>query len=358
MRSPVRRFLAVALPCMLLLAGCATPGSGNGNPSDSPAPASPVSSAETLAGGSLIVYSGRSEELVGPLIKQFAEATGLDVKVKYGSTSEIAATILEEGERSPADVFLAQDAGALGAIAKEGRFAPLPATTLDRVEPRFQADDGLWVGVSGRARVAAYDTRVHAEGDLPTSILDFTDASWRGKLGWAPTNGSFQAFVTAFRVLRGHEAATAWLKGILANEPKVYEGNNAIIAAVASGEIEIGFVNHYYALRQIDEQGESFPVRNHFFAGDDPGALVNVSGVGILSTSKNPAAARAFVDFLLSDAAQAYLAEAVYEYPLAAGITLGAGVRPLGQVTSPDIDLSDLDDLEGTLRLLQDAGVL
>lgn len=343
----------------ILVAGCA----GGSSPSPSPSPVSmpstePATPAPAPIEGTLTAYSGRSESLVGPLVDQFAAATGVDVQVKYGDTAELAATILEEGTASPADVFFAQDAGALGAIAAEDRLAALPSTVLDRVDRRFRSHDGTWVGVSGRARVAAFDTRAVADPDLPDSILDFTDPAWKGRLGWAPTNGSFQAFVTALRVIDGDDAARAWLVGILANEPKVYEGNDAIISALAAGEIEVGFVNHYYALRQAAEQGPRFPVENHFFTGGDPGALVNVAGTGVLTTSANPTAALAFIEFMLADEAQSYFATQTFEYPLVAGIEADERLVPLAELESPDIDLSNLSDLQGTLELLSEVGIL
>jgi iron(III) transport system substrate-binding protein len=351
----------------LLVAACSSPGSSpslaettapsaSAAPTASAAPsAAPSASALT---GTLTIYSGRSESLVGPLVDRFRSESGLDVQVKYASTSELAATILEEGDASPADVFFAQDGGALGALAAEGRLAALPDSTLELVDSRFRSPDGVWVGISGRARVVAYDTRVLSEDDLPTTILDYTDPSWKGKIGWAPTNGSFQAFVTAFRVLRGDEAAKAWLEGIQANEPKVYEGNDAVLAAIAAGEVQVGFINHYYLMGQLAEQGEDFPVRNHFLPNGDVGALVNVAGAGILTTSGNAAAAQAFVDYLLTDESQAYFAEETYEYPLVSGIEADPRLVPLSDIAAPDVDLSDLADLEGTLRLIQEAGVL
>jgi iron(III) transport system substrate-binding protein len=196
------------------------------------------------------------------------------------------------------------------------------------------------------------------EDDLPTTILDFTDPAWKGKIGWAPTNASFQAFVTAFRVLRGDDAARTWLEGIQANEPKPFEGNNAVLAAVAAGEVQVGFVNHYYLMGQLAEQGAEFPVRNYFLPDGDIGALVNVAGAGILTTSGNPAAAQAFVDFLLTEESQRYFAEETFEYPLVTGIPADPRLVPLSEIESPDVDLSDLADLEGTLRLIQEAGVL
>jgi iron(III) transport system substrate-binding protein len=317
-----------------------------------------VPSPTAALSGTLTIYSGRSEELVGPLIERFKTETGLDVQVNYAGTTDLAATILEEGDASPADVFFAQDAGALGAVAAEGRLVGLPETALAAVDERFRADAGNWVGVSGRARVVIYDTRELTEADLPTTIDAFTDPAWKGRIGWAPTNASLQTFVTAYRLMKGEDAAKSFVEGIVANEPKVYDGNDAVLAAVAAGEVEVGFVNHYYLMRQLKEQGESFPVRNHFLDGGDPGALVNVAGAGILTTSKNPAAAQAFVDFLLSEASQTYFANETSEYPLIEGVSADPGLPTLEELQSPDIDLSDLSDLEGTLKLLQDAGAL
>ncbi|MFP5342525.1 MAG: iron ABC transporter substrate-binding protein [Candidatus Limnocylindria bacterium] len=348
MRSPFRP-LALTVATALLLAACG----GGSDPS-----ADPGTTAEPSVGGSLTVYSGRSETLVGPVIERFEAATGVDVEVNYAGTTDLAATILEEGDASPADVFFAQDAGALGAVAAEGRLAELPQATLDRVDARFRADDGRWVGVSGRARVVVYDTRVLDAADLPTSIDAFTDPAWKDRIGWAPTNASLHAFVTAYRTLKGDEAAKAWLEGIVANGAKVYEGNDAVLAAVAAGEVEVGFVNHYYLMRTLAEQGESYPVRNHFLDGADPGSLINVAGAGILSTAKNPAAAQAFVDFLLSTETQEYFSTETHEYPLIAGVEADPALPPLADVGSPDIDLSDLADLAGTLQLMQEAGVL
>jgi iron(III) transport system substrate-binding protein len=338
---PAVRPLVVALIGLLAVAGC---GSGAARPSG----------LET----SLTIYSGRSESLVGPLIQRFEEQYGVDVQVDYAGTTDLAATILEEGEASPADVFFAQDAGALGAVAEAGQLVDLPQSTLDAVDPRFVSDDGQWVGVSGRARVVIYDTRVLGESDLPASIDGFTDPAWKGRIGWAPTNASLQAFVTAYRVLKGDEAATAWLEGIQANEPKVYDNNDAVLAAVAAGEVEVGFVNHYYLMRQLAEQGDDYPVRNHFFAGGDPGSLVNVAGVGILPTARNPIAAGAFVDFLLSKESQEFFASETHEYPLIDGVAADPKLPALSDIQSPDIDLSDLSDLEGTLQLMQAAGVI
>lgn len=308
---------------------------------------------------SLVVYSGRSEALVQPLIEAFTQKTGIEVRVRYGDTAELAATILEEGKRSPADVYWAQDAGALGALEAYGRLQPLDETLLARVDRRLQSPAGVWVATSGRARVVAYNTQLVDAADLPDSIWAFIDPKWSGRIGWAPTNGSFQAFVTALRVLEGDQRAEEWLRGILANRPRVYRNNTAIVDAVGRGEVHIGFVNHYYLHRFLAEQGEAFPVRNHHTVGD-AGAIVNIAGVGILTTSKATDAARQFVEYLLSDEAQAYFAREVYEYPVLAGggIEINPHVVPLEEIQAPDLNLGDLKDLEGTLEMLQRTGVL
>ena len=306
---------------------------------------------------SLVVYSGRSEELVGPLLERFEEESGIDVEVRYGDTAEMAAQILEEGDNSPADVFLGQDAGALGALAADGRLRPLPQAQLDLVPAGLRDDAGEWVGVSGRSRVVAYSTEVLTEADLPASILDFTDPKWNGRIGWAPTNGSFQAFVTALRVLIGEDGARAWLEGIKANGAIALDNNIAVVEAVASGEIQVGFVNHYY-LYQFLADDPAFPVANKIYGNGDPGALVNVAGVGILDTADHEDTAGELVDFLLSAEAQTYFAEETFEIPLTAGVAPHEGVPTLDQLQPPDLDLNNLDDLAGTLELLAAVGLV
>lgn len=314
-------------------------------------------STEPAGRGSLVVYSGRSEELVGPLIKQFEAATGIRVEVRYGDTAEMAAQILEEGDNSPADVFFGQDAGALGALAAKGRLVELSDEQLDVVPDGLKDDAGRWVGTSARARVVAYNTDTLTEDDLPDSILDFTDPKWRGRLGWAPTNGSFQAFVTALRVLEGEAGARAWLEGMQANAPKVFDGNTAIVEAVGAGEIDAGFVNHYYAYK-LKATNPDLAVANKIFGGGDPGGLVNVAGGGILDTARNVDEANELIDFLLSTEAQTYFAETTFEIPLVAGVEPVAGVPTLDSLTLPKLDLNQLDDLAGTLALLTDLGIV
>lgn len=308
--------------------------------------------------GSLVVYSGRSESLVGPLIEQFKAATGINVEVRYGSTPEVAATLLEEGANSPADIFFAQDPGGLGAVANANLLGQLPAEIVNAVKPEFRSPDGLWVGVAGRARVVVYNTERLTEADLPADIADFTDPAWSGRIGWAPTNASFQAMVTGMRVLWGEEKTRAWLEGIQANNPVVFEGNTPIVEAVAAGEVEVGFVNHYYLYRFLAEQGEDFTARNYFLPSGGPGSLVMVSGVGRLAAGKNEANALTFIQYLISAEAQQYFSDQTYEYPVVNGIADPAGLTPIEELNQADVSLTALADLQGTTQLLQDVGVL
>jgi iron(III) transport system substrate-binding protein len=352
----------------LVAAGCGQQppsGGGEGAAGETTGGATDGTTAETTTQapfrpeeGSLIVYSGREEALVGDVIEQFEEQSGVDVQVRYGDTAELGATILEEGQNSPADVFFAQDPGALGAVADAGALRELPQDILDRVPERFRSPEGYWVGTSGRARVVAYNTEAVSEEDLPDSILDFTDPEWEGRIGWAPTNGSFQAFVTALREIEGEAAAREWLLGIEENEPLAYPDNSATLEAVASGEVEVGFINHYYLYRALEEQGEDFGARNYNFPRGDVGNLVIVAGAGVLNTADNPEAAESFVEYLLSEEAQQYFADETFEYPLIEGVQTPEELPPLPEIESPNVNLGDLDDLQGTLELLRRTGVL
>lgn len=309
-------------------------------------------------GGQVTVYSGRGQDLVQPILDRFSEQTGIEVRVRYGDTAELAAAILEEGSNSPADVYYGQDAGALGALALNGMTRQIPESTLERVDARFRSPDGHWVGSSGRARTVIYNTDQLDESDLPDSILDYADPQWENMLGWAPTNGSFQAWVTALRLIEGEDVARAWLEDIHALNPLVYSGNTPIVGAAMSGEVAAGFVNHYYLYREQAEAGGDVGAENYFFRDGDIGGLINVAGTAILEPSRNVEQAEMLVDFLLQEEAQEYFATETFEYPLAAGIEPAAEIPTLEELQTPDIDLSNLEDLEATLALIQEVGLI
>lgn len=308
----------------------------------------------------LTIYSGRGENLVGPIITQFTETTGIPVEVVYGNTAAIANQILEEGANSPADVYYGQDAGALGALAKAGMLSPLPSEILNLVAPAFRSPTGLWVGTSARARVLVYNPVLVEELglELPASILDLTDPIYKGLVGWAPENASFQAHITALRILLGEEAAAQWLADMVANEAVSFGSSNTnLYMAVANGEIPFGLSNHYYMFGILANNPQA-PLAHHFFPGHDPGSLINVAGAGVLATSDQPEEAQQFVAFLLSPVAQQYFTSQTYEYPVIDGIILNPLLTPLDTIEAPEIDLSDLDDLQATLAMIEASGAL
>lgn len=322
-----------------------------------PAPA--PTAAPSIEYDTLTVYSGRSQTLVHPILLAFGEWLGVDIEVRYGGSSSTVATILEEGDNTPADVVFLQDPGSLGTLAASGKLVVLPQETQDKVDPRLRDPNGRWIGTSGRARTVIYNTdAIDPQTDLPDSILDFTDDEWKDRVGWAPGNGSFQAFVTALRLTEGDEVARNWLEGMKDNEARDYPNNVSIVQATANGEVEVGFVNHYYLERFLAEYGQDFKARNYFIGNGDPGALVLVAGVGILEDSDNRHTAQEFVDFLLSEPAQQYFTSEIKEYPVASGVVPEGDLPPIDSLKPPDVDLGNLTDLEGTLDLLRDVGVV
>ncbi len=312
------RLLATTITLMLLFAACS-----NGDSTG------------------LTVYSGRSENLVGPLFERFTEETGIEVAVRYAGSTELAATLREEGSNTPADVFFAQDPASLGAVAESGLFSALAPDILALVDPRFSDPSGRWVGTSGRARVVVYDSTRLSAADLPSSVAGFTSPEWRGRIAIAPTNGSFLAFVAAMLVMEGEAATSSWLKELAANDPGKYAKNSPIVAAVNGGEIEAGLVNHYYLLRLQAEEGET-AAANHFLASGGPGSLVMPAGAGVLVTSNQKESAERLIEFLLSTESQEYFARETFEYPLAAGVAPLAGLPPLESLGSPLLDLAAL----------------
>lgn len=314
---------------------------------------------ETVSDGYLVVYSGRSETLVQPLIDQFSDETGIDVEVRYGNTGEMAALLLEEGEATQAGVFLSQDAGALGALRTAGLFSTLPDDISSRVSPGFTSTDGTWVGVTGRARVIVYNTELVSPEELPETADGLLAPRWSGQVGVAPTNASFQSYVTAYRVIEGDGAAEAWVSGLVANDPQIFDGNTSILEAVEAGAIPVGLINHYYWYRLAAERGEeALASRLWFTQPGDPASIVNVTGAGILTPAQLDQDAIDFVDYLVSEAGQSYFVEQTYEYPLVDGIDAPADLPALDSLVNPNLDLSDLESLSETQELLTRFGLL
>jgi iron(III) transport system substrate-binding protein len=338
-----RLVTALTLSFSVFLAGCA-----------SETASSPDSSSTSASeAGSITLYSGRSEELIAPLLESFTAETGIEVNVRYGESSEMAATILEEGENTKADVFFSQDAGALGAVSGEAKTYPLPEDVLNLVPAKYRAQDGSWVGVSGRARVLTYNPELVT--DLPKSVFDLADPGWKGRIAIAPTNASFQSFVTGMRVTQGEEATAEFLAAMKENAV-LYEKNGQILDAVESGEVAAGLLNHYYWFEKAVEIGaENMKSKMNWFADGDAGNLVNVAGVSLLSENPN---ALVFASWLLGETAQKYFLEKTFEYSLTSDVSPDPTLPKLSEINGPEIDLSDLSSLEQTLQLLTEAGLI
>lgn len=349
MRTPLSSLLIVGTVSALVLTGCAA--QPESEPNNAPG--------DQVSDGSFTLYSGRDEELIAPLIEMFEEASGVDVDVRYGNTAELGALLLEEGEKTPAQVFLSQDAGALGALSKDDLFATLPDDITSAVPAGYTSTDDTWVGVTGRARVIVYNGDKFNPDEVPNTVDAFTDPEWAGRFGIAPTNASFQAFITAYRVLNGEEAADAWLAGVAANEPQVFENNRAVLAAVEDGIIDAGLINHYYWFAQAAETGvDNMTAQLSYPEAGDPGSIVNVTGAGILKTGATDADALDFVKFLVSAEAQQYFVDQTFEYPLIDGVDAPEGLPELSSLVNPDLDLSDLDSLAETQSLLSKHGLI
>jgi iron(III) transport system substrate-binding protein len=305
----------------------------------------------------LTIYSGRDEALIGPLLEQFAEANDVDIDVRYGETADLALLIAEEGDNTPADVFLSQSPGAVGFLANEGLLGRLSADELSAVDARFESDDGRWIGLSARQRVLVYNEELLDEADLPESVLDLTDETYSGDVALAPTNGSFQDFVTAMRQIEGEDVAAQWLSDMQANGSPTYADNSSIVDAVARGEVPMGLVNHYYNFRKLEEDPDA-PSRNYVFPNGDVGSLLIASTASIMAGTDKQDEAGMFIDFLLSDDAQQFYSDETFEYPLTEGVEPSADLPPLDSLETPDIDLNDLGSLQETARLIEESGLL
>jgi len=307
----------------------------------------------------ITVYSGRGETFVAPIVAQFEKETGVKVNVRYGDTAALAVLLQEEGARSPADIFWGQDAGALGALAQRDLFKELPEDIYADLPTIFRSRTNEWVAASGRARTLLYSTERVTEDELPGSVTELTDEKYRGRVAWAPTNGSFQAFVTALRNVEGEEAAKAWLEGMIANDTKVYRNNTTQVQAVADGEVDFGLVNNYY-LPRFTKSDKDFPVAQTAFDAGDIGNLVNIAGVGVLASTANEEGALQFVRYLLSPQAQQFVTSELNEYPVIRSVVQNPGLLDFDQLVeiSPEVDLDTIEDLDGTLQLLRDVGLL
>lgn len=317
----------------------------------------------------LVIYTGRSKALVEPLVEQYRAEHDVPISVRYGSDAQMLAALAEEGDRSPADVFWANTAGALGNAVREDRLRPLPDDLIDRPD-FFAPGSAQWVPLTARFRVLAYNTERVDPADLPNSILDLPQYEpLAERIGWTPTYSSFQDFITALRTVEDEDTARQWLSDMRANlDPGNYASNTPIIQALEAGEIDAGLTNHYYVLRvrygdhRVDEADAdpNAPVDIYRFADGDVGNLALVTGAGVLQTSSRPDDAEDFLRFLLDTGAQTFAAETLNEYPVIEGIEVPAYMLPVREAlqASPDFDFEELRDIDRALDLLRDEGLL
>ena len=354
------RGVALVLGSALVLSACAATPEVEVAPEEAPTEEVVEEVAiEPVADDYVILYSGRNETLVQPLIDAFTEQTGITVDIRYAGSSELAALLLEEGADSPASVFLSQDAGALGALSLEGLFAELPSDITDRVIPEFTYYDDTWVGITGRARAIVYDSETVSVEELPATADEIVGPQWSGKVGVAPGNSSFQSFVTAYRVLEGDSAADQWVSGLNINDPQIFDGNGAILEAVNEGTIPLGLINHYYWDRLAFERGaENLRAQLHFTEKGDQASIVNVTGMGLLDAQSFDLDALELIRFFVSDEGQQYFVEQTFEYPLVPGIDAPEGLPALEDLAIAGFDLSDLATLKETQDLLRKYGLI
>ena len=309
---------------------------------------------------SLTIYSGRDQALVKPVLDRFIRDTGIQLNVRYASSTALATALVEEGSSSPADIFWATEPGTLGLVASRGLLKRLPQTTVGKVPSRFATPSRRWVGTSGRSRVLVYNTQALTASQLPQSVWGLTNPQWKGKVGIAPTNGSFQAFLGATIHLHGEARVRTWLEGLEANDVKFFPNNTTVVQAAARGDIQVGLVNHYYLYNLLADT-PNLPVRNHYFRANDPGALVLAAGVGIVSATEKDAPAQRFVNFLHSKWAQRFIARGpgAAEYPLIKGVAARPGLPALKDLKGPKYNLGRLAaDLQPAVRLLIEVGFI
>lgn len=315
--------------------------------------------APSLKGAKMTLYNGQHASTTEAIVKAFTAETGVEVQVRDGEGPELANQIVAEGDGSPADAFYTENSPALMLLSDKGLLAPVDEATLARVPEQYNSPKQDWVGVAARSHVFLYNPDLLPEAELPKSVMDLAQPEWKGKYGYAPAGGDFQPLVTAVIKLKGHDAALDWAKGLEKNG-EIYQGNMAILKAVEAGELAGGITLHYYWYAMARENGaDKMKSKLYFYGHQDPGALLVVSGAGALKAGKNPEAAQAFLQFIVSPKGQQALVNAGdFEYPLAQGAKGQPALKPFDELDPPNVGPADLGDGKAAVELLQDAGIL
>ena len=310
------------------------------------------------AAETLTVYSAQHESLVRTMLEGFTEETGIALEFRDANDAELANQIVQEGEASPADVFLTENSPSIDVLDREGLLAPLNEATLDQVGAQYRPASGNWTGFAARSTVLVYNPAQLPQDQLPASILDLADPAWEGRIGIAAGGADFQAIVAGVLALRGEEATRAWLEGLERNA-NVYPSNSAVMVAADEGEIDAGVMYHYYFYRDRAENGlKSDDAELHFFRNSDPGAFLSVSGAGVLASTDQPEEAQRLVAYLTGAEAQQRLAESTaLEYAVGNGVPSAGALPPLEELQAPEVDPGSLEQQQVT-ELMQDVGLL
>ena len=281
------------------------------------------------SGKEVTIYSGRTENLIEPVLEAFACATGHSVQVRWGSSTQLALLINEEGERTAADVFLSRSPGPVGFLESKGLLGTIDDSVLNLVGEENRSAEGSWIGFSGRKRVLVHNVDMVPAAELPASVFDLTADKWRGKVAIPGTNGSFVDWFTVFRDQYGTDVAAQWLNDMVDNGARYYPNNRSIVEATGRGEIEMGLVNHYYNYQEVAAAGDDHRAKNHDLDDDDIGSLLIITAATVLDSSENSGAANDLLAFLLTEPVQSYFTNRTFEYPLAAGVLPNAALPTL-----------------------------
>lgn len=311
----------------------------------------------TEVSGQLVIYSGRSEPLIQPVIDAFkAKYPNVEVLLKAGSNSEIANALIEETANPQADVFITTELFTVQSLAQQGIFQSYVPAGADQLPAEFLGADNLWTGLTRRARVIIYNADLVSQDELPTSMYDLIDSKWKGQIAAAgSTNGSMQAQIAAMHQLVGEEETETWLNGLLANDVTFFGGHTDVRKAVGAGEFKLGLVNHYYYhLQKAEAEGNNVGIIYPDQGEGQNGLITNATAAAVVNGAPHVGAAQAFLDFLVSEEGQKLFAEQNYEYPLLPGVALQADVQSLDGFRLADVDVvKAAEEFDATFDLME-----
>ncbi len=317
-----------------------------------------LSSQAALATESLVIFSGRSDKFVKPVVKAFTAKTGIKAILHSGSSTSLLNKLKLEGARTQADIYISNDAGNLQKGSEFKLFKPLPDNIANTIPANYRALDNTWLGVSARARVLVVSTKKQ-DADFVKSVFDLADPRLQGKLGITHSgNESYIAGVTVYMQSAGEEKTRNWLKGMKRNvEGSVFNKHSKIVKAVAAGKKSIGLVNHYYIYRHLAKHPDA-PIKIVLPDQDGMGVAWNVAGAAVSKYTKHADAAEKFMAFLVSDEGQKLFAQVNSEYPTRAGIPAAAKVPAAGSYKVADVPMVKLGEMRNaTLDLIESVGM-